>query len=75
MVIVCARFHKVIGFEPDPKNMSPFEGLSAAAITHAVWERPVRPFIFANGNLLFEYPPAEESNRAYKSAHWTGRVR
>ena len=78
MVIFAPASINVIGFEPDPTEHAHL--LKAypqrSYYPSAVWgETAVRPFYLCEWESTSSmYPPAEESNRAYKSDHWAGRV-
>ena len=69
---------KVIGFEPDPEECA---RLSTAYperryYPNALWaDKVTRPFYLCeSASTSSMYPPAEASNRQYRSIHWTGRV-
>jgi len=69
---------KVIGFEPDPEECARLSKAYPGRkyYPNALWgEKAVRPFYLCEwASTSSMYPPAEASNRQYRSIHWTGRV-
>lgn len=69
---------KVIGFEPDPAECDLLSKSYPGRkyYPNALWgDKATRPFYLCEwASTSSMYPPAEASNRQYRSIHWTGRV-